>query len=155
MHAVIDPWNAVIDPWSNGLLSYGNINHLFLWVLLLLSCMIVCVLTLLTKSAHPSLWTGANVWSLAYTSVLTLEPTDSCTNTQNTIDTVMKLTQSQKSSSAISLLTEFQNTTQNMQHKTNQMLDVKTSVKLHWSELVSTSTQTKQANDSKTEREGE
>lgn len=66
----------------------------------------------------------------------------------------MKLTQSQKSSSAITLI-EFQNTTQNMQLKTNQMLDVKTSVKLHWSELVSTSTQTKQANDSKTEREAE
>lgn len=81
-----------------------------LWVLLL-SCIFVCVLTLLAKSAHPSLWTGASVWSLAHTSVLTLEPTDGCTNKQNMIGAVM-MTQSQQNSSTIAVVTKYQNTTQ-------------------------------------------
>lgn len=34
-------------------------------------------LTLLAISAHPSFWTGACVWSLTNTSILTLDPTNS------------------------------------------------------------------------------
>lgn len=44
-------------------------------------------LTLLTKSAHPALWTGAGVGPLAHTSVLAMQPTHRCRRRHTHTDT--------------------------------------------------------------------
>lgn len=120
MHDVTVPWTVAK---MNGLSCRSN--HLCLCMQLLLLWMFVCVLTLLTKSAHPSLWTGASVWSLAHTSILTLEPTHSCTNTTWLVQWWNWHNLKSRNCTQCHFPTEFQNATK--RHAVFKELDVRCS----------------------------